>query len=64
MEGGSDEVEAVVPRAAVASGAATPILARDRESVVMYQMASKEEQFTGRHSVLCLYALNSMYCFS
>jgi len=46
MEGGVDEVEAVVPRAAVASGAATPILARDRESVVMYQMATKEEQFT------------------
>ena len=30
----------------IATGAAQPIVGRDRESVVIYQMSTKEEQFT------------------
>ena len=40
-----DLVEAV-PRIDIATGAAQPIVGRDRESVVMYQMSTKEELFT------------------
>jgi len=35
-----------VPRMEIATGAAQPIVGRDRESVVIYQMATKEDQFT------------------
>ena len=45
----SDEMEdlvEVVPRLDIATGAAQPIVGRDRESVVMYQMSTKEELFT------------------
>ena len=44
-EVGPDSTDGV-PRAEVASGMATLIVGRDRESVVNYQMATKEEQFT------------------
>ena len=30
----------------IATGAAQPMVGRDRESVVIYQMATKEDQFT------------------
>ena len=45
----SDEMEDLVeavPRLDIATGAAQPIVGRDRESVVMYQMSTKEELFT------------------
>jgi len=35
-----------VPRMELAQGTAQPIVGRDRESVVIYQMATKEDQFT------------------
>ena len=35
-----------VPRGEVATGMATPIVGRDRESVVNYQMSTKEDQFS------------------
>jgi len=36
----------LVPRMDIATGQATSIVGRDRESVVIYQMSSKEDQFT------------------
>jgi len=41
-----DGLADVVPRMDIATGAAQPIVGRDRESVVIYQMSTKEEQFT------------------
>ena len=41
-----DSLADVVPRIDIATGAAQPIIGRDRESVVMYQMSTKEELFT------------------
>jgi len=42
---GADMVDAV-PRSEAATGAATPMVGRDRESVVIHQMTTKEDQFT------------------
>lgn len=41
-----DPKDEVVPRMDIATGAAQPIVGRDRESVVIYQMSTKEDQFT------------------
>ena len=41
-----DSLAEAVPRIDIATGAAQPIVGRDRESVVMYQMSTKEELFT------------------
>ena len=41
-----DDLAEAVPRIDIATGAAQPIVGRDRESVVMYQMSTKEELFT------------------
>jgi len=41
-----DGLADIVPRMDIATGAAQPIVGRDRESVVIYQMSTKEEQFT------------------
>ena len=41
-----DSLAETLPRMDIATGAAQPIVGRDRESVVMYQMSTKEELFT------------------
>ena len=41
-----DSLAEAVPRIDIATGAAQPIVGRDRESVVMYQMSTKEDLFT------------------
>lgn len=41
-----DALTEALPRMDIATGAAQPIVGRDRESVVMYQMSTKEELFT------------------
>ena len=45
-----DRMADVVPRIDIATGAAQPIVGKDRESVVIYQMSTKEEQFTEMQS--------------